>query len=159
VTSQLPADLLGLAAELRKMRDNLAATAALLDALEARLQQDMGAWSKTYQRDRRHQTFSLSQAARRLGISRSNTLTPAVAGGKIATVPWGPKRVRISLAEIERLEAEGFGGATARPRRTGKTRRSPPNVDEELARLRSMTLKERLDAAQRRRDAARSSKE
>src|SRR2546428_8448128 len=52
--------------------------------------------------------LTIAQAARRLGVSRSRTLLPAIAAGLVATVRWG-RRQRVTMEEIERLERQGFG--------------------------------------------------
>lgn len=53
--------------------------------------------------------LTITQAARRLGVSKSRTLLPAIAAGLVATVRWGRRR-RVTMEEIERLERQGFGG-------------------------------------------------
>ena len=139
------------------VRQSLTATAAMLEKIESYLREGMASWAENYSRDRRQQTFTLRQAALRLGVSANRTLHVEIASGRIATVPWGAKRVRIPLSEIERLEAEGLGDRhrprVPRGKRPASRWPPPPNADEELAKLKSMTLKERLEAAARRREA------
>ncbi len=155
--AQPPRELLLLMEEMKAVREGLVATTAVLDKIESYLREGLASWAESYNRDRRHQALTLSQAASRLGISRSTTLPAEIANGRIATVPWGPRRVRIPLSEIERLEALGLGErrrpVRRRPGRAPSRWPPPPNADEELAKLKSMTLNERLEEADRRREA------
>ena len=54
--------------------------------------------------------LSLSEAARRLGVSRNGTLHCWIRDRRIAAVKVGG-RLKISVAEVERVSTEGIGGA------------------------------------------------
>jgi len=112
-----------------------------LGAHVARLQAEVAALRAAPGRDRR--PLTLAEAAERLGVSRARTLRPAIAAGKIAAVPWGKKRVRIAMDEIERLEREGFGGKKlprTRRQRQKDPAQFPADFDAGLARLRARRL-------------------
>src|SRR4051794_1915426 len=59
---------------------------------------------------------AVTGAAKRLHVSFSRTLAPAIAAKQIATVPWG-KEERITPGEIARVLREGFGGKKRRSRK------------------------------------------
>jgi len=99
-------------------------------------------------RDARQATLSLSKAAERLGIDAARTLRRAIRAHQIATVPWGSKRRRIPLSEVERLEREGFGGR----RRENRTRVRPllarqtdAEFHAEVERIRREPIQKMLD--------------
>jgi excisionase family DNA binding protein len=88
--------------------------------------------------------LSRRQAARRLGVSRGRTLDLLIQEGVIRTVRIG-SRIKIPLAEIERLLQEGAPNSTPPPpmvRRTPAPRatRRPPNVQQELAKARGLKV-------------------
>ena len=67
--------------------------------------------------------LSKREVAKRLGISRSDTLKPAIEAGKVRTVMVG-KRERIPMVEFIRLRDEGWGSA-ARIRHRRGARKTP----------------------------------
>src|SRR5437868_8578356 len=75
-----------------------------IERLTAAVQQLLGARTPAA-----NAPFTIAQAARRLGVSRSRTLLPAIAADLVATIAWGRRR-RITLEEVERLDRQGFGG-------------------------------------------------
>ena len=72
------------------------------------------------QRKMNSELLSKKEAARRLGVDRATTLEGLIASGNIKTVPFNG-RVRIPLAEVERILSEGTP-LVGRPR--PNTRRS-----------------------------------
>jgi hypothetical protein len=97
--------------------------------------------------------LTLSEAAAILKVSRNRALAEAVRSGRVQTVPWG-QRVRIPAREVQRLMDEGLTSAEIAKSRRQKApvyRPRPPgkkvDVDAELRQMRSMTLRERLAAA------------
>jgi hypothetical protein len=99
-------------AEVQALRGQLARTLAAMEALPG-LKKDDG-----------RTPLSLAQSAKRLGVSTSRTLMPAVAAGVVATIRWGRRR-RIAIDEIERLERDGFGGKKPRKRASGLRAAAP----------------------------------
>ncbi len=83
--------------------------------------------------------LSLSEAARRLGISRSTTLKQLIASGALYTVKVN-QRVRIPAQEINRLCQTGFD--TSIPLRKMRVLRlqSAANVDKQVEELRNTKL-------------------
>ncbi len=70
--------------------------------------------------------LSLRAVARRLGVSRTLTLVPAIDAGLVRTVGFG-KRRRIPLDEFARLVRDGLGGPAPRTRKPkGKRGRAEP---------------------------------
>ncbi len=80
--------------------------------------------------------LSIAQAAKRLGVSTSRTLMPAIAAKLVATIPWGRSRRRISVEEIERLERDGFGGKKRRSKPAKGLRAKEPQHTETKSRAR-----------------------
>ncbi len=76
--------------------------------------------------------LSLRAAAKRLGVSRTRTLVPAIDAGLVRTVGVG-KRRRIPLDEFARIVREGFGEQAPRPRkhRSKRGRAEPFDAAEE----------------------------
>ncbi|ABC81608.1 hypothetical protein Adeh_1836 [Anaeromyxobacter dehalogenans 2CP-C] len=81
--------------------------------------------------------LSKRAAAKKLGIDRGRTLSLLIRTGRLRTVPWG-NAVRIPLAEVERLAAEGFDAKGAAPRAAQAPRARRGTVDP--AALRRMTV-------------------
>jgi excisionase family DNA binding protein len=85
--------------------------------------------------------LSKAEAARRLGISRTDTLGALISSGAIATVSIG-RRTKIPASEVDRICREGIrDSATARFQAKRAERVKPEkaaNVEEQRAALRSM---------------------
>ena len=107
------------AAERRRSRAPAPATEQAIEKLTAVVRQFLGARTPPAA-EPQETPLTLSQAATRLGVSRSRTLLPAIAAGLVATIPWSRRR-RITVAEIERLAREGIGGSKPR-RRSARAR-------------------------------------
>lgn len=75
--------------------------------------------------------LSMSEAARRLGVSRNSTLPAMIAAGVVRVVQFG-KRTRIPAQEINRLCVEGFTAQETKPRKF-RVKTIPPaaNLDWE----------------------------
>jgi excisionase family DNA binding protein len=74
--------------------------------------------------------LSKKEAARRLGVDRATTLEGLIASGDIKTVPFNG-RVRIPLAEVERILNEGIPTVDApRPRIRRPIHASTPDLSE-----------------------------
>jgi hypothetical protein len=99
-------------AEVKALRGQLARTLAAMEALPGQ------------KKDDGRSPLSLAQSAKRLGVSTSRTLMPAITAGVVVTIPWGRRR-RIAIDEIERLEREGFGGKKPRKRASGLRTAAP----------------------------------
>ena len=61
--------------------------------------------------------LSLREAARRLGISRTRTLVPAIEAGMVRTIKIG-KQHRIPLDEVTRLARDGLGESAPSTRKS-----------------------------------------
>jgi len=108
------------------LQETIAAVAEQVDRLVRKRQPELGA------------PVSLLEAARRLGISKSRTLAPAIKRDAVRTVLVGGKR-KIPLDELRRLAVEGLVG----PRRRAVTRpkgtpREPRDLDAEVAQVRAL---------------------
>jgi excisionase family DNA binding protein len=74
--------------------------------------------------------LSEKEAARRLGVDRATTLEGLIASGDIKTVPFNG-RVRIPLAEVERILSEGIPMVdTPRHKIRRPTHASTPKLSE-----------------------------
>lgn len=83
---------------------DLVATVRALEAKVVALEDEV----KTLRAGQSDAPMSKSEVARRLRVSKSRTLLPAIAQGKVRTVTVG-KEQRISVSEFVRLREEGFG--------------------------------------------------
>src|ERR1700738_4612964 len=114
-----PAEVPGsehLHAEVKALRAQLARTLDAMESLPGQKKHDGRA------------PLSIAQSAKRLGVSTSRSLMPAIAAGLVVTIPWGRWR-RIALDEIERLEREGFGGKKPRIARVEAARHQHARSD------------------------------
>lgn len=89
--------------------------------------------------------LSKRQAAALLGISRGRTLDRLIQAGVIKAVLVG-RRVRIPMAELERVVADGAPAAPPAPRVAPKRREprrpdtQPPSLERELAKARALKV-------------------
>lgn len=82
------------------------------------------------QRKMNSELLSKKEAARRLGVDRATTLEGLITAGDIKTVPFNG-RVRIPLAEVERILNEGIPTVdTPRPRIRRPIRAGTPELSE-----------------------------
>ena len=85
--------------------------------------------------------LSKRAAARLLGIDRGRRLNQLIRAGALRVIPWG-RTVRIPLAEVERLAAEGFDAKGASPKAPRLPRAKRGTVDPTA--LRKATVSEIL---------------
>jgi excisionase family DNA binding protein len=79
--------------------------------------------------------LSKAAAAEMLGVSRNATMTELIRSGRLRTVTVGA-RVRIPLAEVERLTREGLDAAPAQRKAPPRTRHVKTDWEAASARLR-----------------------
>ena len=92
------------------VQDDVRALIASLQAQVDDLRTKMAALEARHGGAAEQKLLSKREVAKRLGVSRSDTLQPAIAAGKVRTVMVG-KRERIPMIEFIRLRDEGWGTA------------------------------------------------
>lgn len=113
----------------------MASIAGLLAELLAELRRQTGLLERAHRHREREPRVLLSKrkAARLLGVSRSRTLDALIDSDQVRTVRLGG-RLRIPLAEIERLQVEGPGVPAPTGLRAGRRKQSASAMNEALKR-------------------------
>lgn len=114
---------------------SMAAVAALLAELLAELRRQTGLLERAHSHRERAPRALLSkrEAARLLGVSRGRTLDALIASDQVRAVRIGG-RLRIPLAEIERLHADGLRVPAPPGLRAGRRKQSAFAMNEALKR-------------------------